>query len=269
MDRQYYIAHKGRKYGPLSVAELASRRLSDDMQAWHEDLPEWVPIASIEELRPYVQRAAATRTIFPPAQPWGDGRVPSAAVPPPQAAGWGPADGRLGGGATLPPPPSRSGGGRVKFLGVTTIVLAALGLLCCPFGILGAWVQSVPPEMEACLDVPTLRVGRTVVCGVLLLVSAPMLAAGVGLLRGRQWAIVVGSISSIVCLVTYLAAFVFECGFSYLPLANAAAAEDSDAAAAIMVTGLIVNGLTTVAGLAWHASSIAVLNSRSVRSSLR
>lgn len=269
MGIQYYIAHKGRKYGPLSLAELASRRLSDDMQAWREDLPDWVPIASIEELRPYVHHSAATRTTTPPAPPWGGSRAPTGAGQPLPEAGWGLAADGFGGGATIPPPPSPSGRGRVKFLGVTTVVLASLGLLCCPVGIAGVWLQSLPPEMEACVDVPSITIGRTVIHGVLLLMSVSMLAAGVGLLQGRRWAIVVGSLSSTVCLVTYVAAFVFECGFFYLPLMTAGAAEKSDEGTAIVLGGLIVNGLVTVAGLAWHASSLAILNSKIVRSYLR
>ena len=68
-QRAFHVAHKGRKFGPLSLADLSTRRLTEDMLVWSEGMPQWVPVSQIPELAPYVQHAAATRTSLPPGRP--------------------------------------------------------------------------------------------------------------------------------------------------------------------------------------------------------
>lgn len=255
-ERRFYVAHKARKFGPLSLAELASRRLTDDMQAWHEHLPEWVPITEIAELRPYVRSAAATRTIDPPSQSWGGGPRPGPAPPLPT------------GGGVAPPPPVQPVGGRVKFLGVTSIVLASLGLLCCPVSLFGTWTSTIPTDT---VNPFAIWLERTVTLSILLLVSIPMLAAGIGLVRGRRWARILGVISSLVCILTYFAMLVLDISFVYWPLLTAAGTPEADmpGGSAGLYAMISVGVFSPIAAMAWHVTTVALLNSATVRSSLR
>lgn len=255
-ERRFYVAHKGRKFGPLSLSELASRLLTDDMQAWHDRLPEWVPITEIDELRPYVRSAAAKRTIDPPSPSWGGGPRPGPAPPLPP------------GGGGLPPPPVRPVGGRAKFLGVTSIVLASLGLLCCPVSLFGTWFQTFPTDA---VDPFTVGLERSITLGILLLVSFPMLAAGIGLVQGRSWGRTLGMISSLVCMFTYFVMLVLDVVFLYWPLITSAGAADADlpGGSAGLYAGVALGVVISIAAMAWHVTTMVLLNSATVRSSLR
>ncbi len=275
--RKYFVAHNGRKYGPLSLTELSSRRLSDDMLAWCEGMPEWVPIAELPELAAYVRHAAASRMTAPPSPPvggatpgFGQTHAPQAVMP-----GIEPFPVVQTGARPAVPTPPAAPNGRVKFLGITSIVLASLGLLCCPLVLLGTvFGDSVDPAMQdivdpGVVDPGLVTFGRLVIHGLMFLVSIGMMVAGIGLLKHRRWAGVTGIVCSIVCLVTYLGGLLFECGFVQWPLMSWAAEEAAEEVMGMLVLGAVANGVAGLVGMAWHVVNIVMLNSAAVRSALR
>ena len=257
-ERRYYVAHKGRKHGPLSLVELASRRLTDDMQAWREDLPDWVPICEIEELRPFVRSAAASRIVDPPGQSWSGAARPYATPAQSDAAP-----------VLLPPLPAAPLASQVKFLGLTMIGLAGIGLLCCPLGLLGALNPPLSLTLHDVLDQRLVTGGRSAIHGILLCVSIVMLAAGIGLLRGRRWGRNVSLIASAACVATYLAAIAFDYCCVFLPLMQAVSQPDPDPSLVQHMPGLLLGNLYWLAGMLCHLINLAILNSATVHANLR
>lgn len=269
--RKYHIAHQGRKFGPLSLVELSSRRLSADMLVWCEGMPEWVPISTIAELRAYVHHATASHTVAPPtatsaAMPMtttsSSVRGNSTASPPPGAAP--PVA------PPQPPTPPTSGGGRIKFLGISMIVLGTLGLLCCPVSAVGTFFQELPADVAEVIDMPTFAVGRAIIFGLMTAVSIAMLTGGIGLLYRRRWAAVTCLIASIACLMTYLLAGILECSFLYVPLIGLAQDANADPKTVGVAIGMIASAaIVWMPGLIWHSVMIFLLNSKAVRQPLR
>lgn len=264
--RKYHVAHQGRKFGPLSLVELSSRRLSSDMLVWCEGMPEWVPISAIAELRGYVHHATTSHTVAPPTASNGAvpmtatssfrGNASSSSTPPSVAPAFVP---------PTPPTPPSGGAGRIKFLGISMIVLASVGLLCCPLSALGTITQ----EMPEVLDGQTIAVVHGVLYTCMVLVSIPLLIAGTGLLRGRRWAALTGTLSSVGCIVLNLAASAFDCGFVQLPLLNVMEhAGDREALGGLVIV-FMLGALATIAGIIWHTVMIFLLNSTIVRQNLR
>jgi len=267
-SRRYHIAHKSQKVGPLSLAELASRRLSSDMLVWCEGMPDWVPIGDLSEFRPYVHHATAPGVFAPPnrsirdyeplreartAQTSIDSAPPMSALPP----------------ASLPPPPNL-GRKRSLFLGIASIVLGSLGLACCPFSIAGTLFQPVPQQVAEGVDIPTFIAGRTTLYACMLIVSVPMIVAGIGLLYRRRWAAMTCAVSSMICLVAYLSAAVFETGIVHIPLLGMWPDVGGDPEARGFIIGFVSTAvMTMLGGVAWHATAFLLVNSAAVRSQLR
>ena len=261
--RKYHVAHQGRKFGPLSLVQLSSRRLSSDMLVWCEGMPEWIPVGDIPELRPYVHHATASHTVAPPTAPGASMPATSsfrgnatASRPPAAAPTFMPAQ---------PPMPSTRAGGRLKFVGVSMIVLGTLGLLCCPFSVYGAFIQEMPPDF----DNKTIAAMHAVIYSCLFLVSIPMLVAGIGLLRKRRWAAVTATISSIVVVLLYVIASAFDCGFVQLPYLRLMEDAGSNEEMVGFVIGMGIASLATIVGLIWHGVMVFLLNSKALRQSLR
>jgi hypothetical protein len=268
--RKYHVAHQGRKFGPLSLVELSSRRLSSDMLVWCEGMPEWIPVGDIPELRPYVHHATASHTVAPPtattAMPMTTasssvrGYATSAAspgIPVPFAP-------------SQPPMPQAGGGGRIKFLGISMIVLGTLGLLCCPVSAVGTFFQTQPVEMVDVIDMPTFAVGRAVVFSVMTAISIVMIAGGVGLLYRRRWAATTCLLSSIACLLTYLLTAALECSAYYLPLIGFARQAGAEPETVGFAVGFIASAAAAwVFGLICHSVMVFLLNSKAVRQNLR
>jgi len=261
--RKYHVAHQGRKFGPLSLVQLSSRRLSSDMLVWCEGMPEWIPIGDIPELRPYVHHATASHTVAPPTAPGASMPVTSsfrgnatASRPPAIAPTFMPAQ---------PPMPPMRATGRLKFVGVSMIVLGTIGLLCCPFSVYGAFVQEMPADFET----KTIMAVHAVIYSCLFLVSIPMLAAGIGLLRRQRWAAVTATISSIVVVLLYVVASAFDCAFVQLPYLRLMEDAGSSEEMVGVVIGMGIAAISTIVGMIWHGVMVVLLNSKVLRQSLR
>lgn len=265
--RKYHVAHQGRKFGPLSLVQLSSRRLSSDMLVWCEGMPEWIPIGDIPELRPYVHHATASHTVAPPTAPGASMPVssafrgninssPSAAAGPPSMP-------------PRPPAPPAGSPGRIKFLGITTIVLSCIGLLCCPvtFFAVVAVDQAAAGDGAATLSDAGWGILRNLLISGEIMVSIPMLAAGIGLLYRRRWAAVTMVFTSVTCILLNLGSSVLECLGGLPLLENAGSLEGGQEIGAFI--GFVVGMLAYLAGMIWHATAIFLLNSASVRQSLR
>ncbi len=106
MNEEWYCAIQGKRYGPISRADLEQwireGRVARTDLVWKEGMADWVQAAGVPELQPLFEEA-------PPA---------SVPVPP-------------------PPPPA----GLRPHRGVLILVLGILGLVfCCAFGI-AAWAM--------------------------------------------------------------------------------------------------------------------------------
>jgi len=268
--RKYHVAHQGRKFGPLSLVQLSSRRLSSDMLVWCEGMPEWIPVGDIPELRPYVHHATASHTVAPPtttsammpatsASSASRGKVtasPSAGAGPPSMP-------------PQPPAPPAGSLGRIKFLGITTIILSCVGLVCCPvtFFAVVAIDQAAAGDGAATLSDAGWGVVRNLLISGDILVSIPMLAAGIGLLYRRRWAAITTVFTSVTCILLNLGSSVIECLGGLPLLENAGSLEGGQEIGALV--GCIVGMLAYLAGMIWHATAIFLLNSASVRQGLR
>jgi hypothetical protein len=272
-DRKYHVAHSGRKFGPLSLAELSAKRLSHDMLVWCEGMPEWVAIAEIPELKPYVRHAAAARNVAPPAST-GMPMLPPAGVGP--AAATGPSVSTT---PTWPPPPPAAFAptGRLKFLAITTIVLASLGLLICPFNIWATLAGAVPGlgqledslDLDPVIDFDGIRIPQAIILIVLLLASLSMLIGGIGLLKRQRWAAMILIASSVFCILAHLSSFILNVGVLSWPLlmqiGNNAAAQ----VRGVLIGGVIGAALAAIAGVGWHITSLLLVNSAAVRQHLK
>jgi len=268
--RKYHVAHQGRKFGPLSLVELSSRRLSSDMLVWCEGMPEWVPISAIAELRAYVHHATASHTVAPPAATLAAPPMPATSSFPGKVTASPPAGAPPSLMPPPPPTPSSGGGGKVKFIAISMIVLGTLGLLCCPISAVGTFFQEMPVDVGDAIDISAFATGRAVVFGLTTAISVAMLAGGIGVLYRRRWGALTCLVASIACVVTYLLAALFECGFFYAPLTRLAQEADADPESVGFVIGFIASaGCAWIFGLIWHSIMIVLLNSKSVRESLR
>jgi len=263
--RKYHVAHQGRKFGPLSLVELSSLRLSSDMLVWCEGMPEWIPVGDIPELRPYVHHATASHTVAPPTAT----TVMPTTTASSSVRGYSPVAVPLGSVPSVAPPqppsPPVASSGKVKFMGISMIVLGTVGLLCCPLSVYGAFVQDMPPDFET----RTITAVHAVLYSCMFLVSIPMLIAGIGLLRRRRWAAVTGTVSSIVVIVLNLVTSAFDCGFVQLPYLRIMKEAGSNEEMVGFVIGICIASLATIAGMIVHCVMVFLLNSKSVRQSLR
>lgn len=239
------------------------------MLVWCEGMPEWVPIAEIPDLQPYVRHAAAARSVAPPA---GIG------VPRLQPAGVGPA---AAGGSVAPlaqafpppPPAAPAAAGRLKFLAISTIILGSLGLLICPFSV-GLNLAGPLPDLNALdsggdIDLERIRVPRALVFGCLLLASLPMLIGGIGLLKRKRWAPLLLIISSAVCIMAHLAGLSIDIGFFFLPVLRQAGFDALPEANGAFIGSLVGAALSMVFAVAWHITSLLLVNSAAVRQHLK
>ena len=90
----------------------------------------------------------------------------------------------------------------VKVLGVLFIVLGVMGLVVAAFlllaiGVAGGIVRSVADSADAAIALPILGLAGTGLAIFLSLLSAPGLVAGIGLLRFRPWARILGLVVAI------------------------------------------------------------------------
>lgn len=171
--RVYHVSHRGQRHGPFNRFELSARRLTDDMLVWRDGMAEWVPIGDLEELRPYVRHAAVTRTIVPPVVA-SDVKLTNQTMPPPPIVT-----------QQLPPAPHSIG---ATTIGILNIAFAALGLLCYPVLIFGNLISSGPnAPLADVLQRPELLRGQVVAFSLGLMLSAPLLISGIGLVRRKSW----------------------------------------------------------------------------------
>ncbi len=177
-ERTFYISHKGKKHGPFTIATLSSRHLSHDMLGWTDGMPDWLPIAEIPELAPYVRHAAVSRTTAPPRG--------LSSQPKPEPAG-GPVMPAVPQRSEIEPPPPRSV--LATTMGIFNIIFATLGLLCLPIVIFSDIAIDVPATdvVQEITMSATARTGRVVNSSVALVVSLLFLIAGIGLVRRRKW----------------------------------------------------------------------------------
>lgn len=276
--RKYHVAHHGRKFGPLSLVELSSRRLSHDMLVWCEGMPEWVPIGTLPELQPYVRHAAPARTVAPPTPGNTAGQSAagqSAAGPPARRAVSRPDPAAQPGGVWAagggPPPPPAGNTGRLSFVAITSIVLGGLGLVGCPLSGAG---QFLNPLTLGVADFVSLNrtvyiTLWTVLYSLFTFVSLAMVIAGIGLLRKCRWAATTSIVASVACLAGYLVAAVFQTFFVLLPVVAKAVDAGENPGLALVAGGLNLVAVAMVVGLVWHAVSIMLVNSPPVRAHLR
>jgi hypothetical protein len=252
-DRIYHIAHRGQRYGPLSRVELSARTLTHDMLVWREGMPEWIPIADVEELRPYVKHAANPRATIPPRSPGGR-RHSGPTIPPPIVVGP----------AALPPRSTAA-----TTIGVLNIVIASLTLLCWPVGILVNLVStSNGSPLSDVLQRPEVRYGQAVVLGLGMMIAVPMLIAGIGLVRRRNW----GRTMAVVCawcgLVLQAVYFIFMIFTAVLPLFEIAVELDDPATWGGAFGGLIGTVLGACGGVAYDVAVLFVMAKAAVKRSL-
>ena len=81
-DRSYHVSHNGQKFGPISGFELSRRRLTADMMIWWQGQPDWIPIADVPELAPYVTFTPVHPTMAPPRRGFVEASHTSTAPPP-------------------------------------------------------------------------------------------------------------------------------------------------------------------------------------------
>lgn len=200
--KTFYISHKGKKHGPFMLATLSSRHLSDDMLAWTEGMPEWLPIAEIPELASYVRHAPPSRTTAPPRglssnprpEPVSGPMIP--AVPP----------------TVQPEEPRPPRSGLATAMGIFNIIFSSLAMLGLPFLIFAEF--AIPTHQEGgtsgIIMSAEARLGRAISFGVALLIAVLFLIAGIGLVRRRRW----GRIMSIVAANASIFHLIGGCVFS-------------------------------------------------------
>jgi hypothetical protein len=191
--------------------------LTNDMLVWREGMTEWVPIGTIEELRPYVRHAAAGAGTAPPTlRPGADVRPPASVSVPPVPVPGDP--------APIAVPASQL----ATTIGRINIVLGTLGLLVWPLSLMTEPVDEVVVANAAILAVrPGARGVDTVLTVLGVLVSVPLLAAGLGLVRRRAWGRVVAIASACLCLLLQLAIVAFTIGYLLLPMLASAVDHDT------------------------------------------
>ena len=253
--RVYHVTQRGRRYGPLSRVELSTRVLTNDMLVWREGMTEWVPIATIEELRPYVRHAAAAAGTAPPIlRLAGDAQSPEIVSLPPVPVPVEPK-----------PVPSRL----AKTIGMLNIGLGCLGLVLWPlFLVLGAPEETAVDGTTVVVVRPGVRLGNSVLTATWLVVSVPLLAAGIGLVRRRAWGRVATIASAWSCLLLQLAILALTIGSILSPTVAATAEADlarsSGGAIGGVLAGLVV---TTVSG-AYQVWLLVAMRSEAVKDSL-
>lgn len=94
----------------------------------------------------------------------------------------------------------------VKVLGVLYIAFSAFGVMAAVFlmmalGVAGGIVGTAADPSDAAIALPIIKLGGTALVGYLLIVSLPGLAAGVGLLKYRGWARILGIVLSVMNLI--------------------------------------------------------------------
>ena len=107
------ISRDGQEMGPYSVEEV-KRYLADGLLlssdlAWHEGMPDWVPLTEIEGINAITSAVPPPRVAVPP--PRVAAPPPSVAAPPPSVAAPPPS-------VAAPPPSDGSGIGSGVFIGV-------------------------------------------------------------------------------------------------------------------------------------------------------
>jgi len=257
----YYVGHKGRRFGPLTLAELTARRLTHEMLIWHSGLSDWRPILEVEEFRHFVvgSVAAVPRSLGrPPDRGPSPGPVcalhEQPVAPPP-----------------LPPPVVTVAVGRRRLMlvAIVTLVLACLGLVGCPLAIVAGLGLPWPEFLESSVDPWTITLIRTVLHVVMFMVSVAMLIAGLGLLQRRRWGAVVAVVTSVVCVACGLTGLALECGVVQGPLQDVLdRGIDGGLPLGLWLTMSGINATNGLASVVWHATSLALLGSRAVRGAL-
>ncbi|OQY95138.1 MAG: hypothetical protein B6D37_06440 [Sphingobacteriales bacterium UTBCD1] len=54
MLQKYFLIKNGIKYGPYSIEQLKSFKLSEHDLIWREGLPDWVKVSQLEEVAGYL-----------------------------------------------------------------------------------------------------------------------------------------------------------------------------------------------------------------------
>jgi|LakMenEpi03Aug12_release.lakeMendotaPanAssembly.Ray.scaffolds.fasta_scaffold120267_1 hypothetical protein len=237
-QRVYHVMQRGRRYGPLSRVELSTRVLTNDMLVWREGMTEWVPIGTIDELRPYVRHAAAGAGTAPPTfRPGAEVQPPASVSVPPVPV---PGD---------PAPIAVSASQLATTIGRINIVLGILGLVVWPLALMTEPVDEVVVANAAIIAVrPGARIVDTALTVLGVLVSVPLLAAGLGLVRRRVWGRIVAIASACSCLLLQLAIVAFTFGYLLLPML--ASAVDQDTLGTIV--GYLARSMVTCGYHAWQ-----------------
>lgn len=257
--RQYHVGHEGRQVGPLSLLQLSQRRLTDDMVVWIEGTPDWVPIMSVQELAPYVQRTITRTPTLPPPTVRRGGAVRQPVLPPPP-----PIPNPTPPVARPPegPPPS----GLVKTLGILHVVLAAAGILLAPVPAI-IWSLEREGPLAEVIDYPAFWGGQLIFMVASFLLSLLLLFAGIGLLKRRQNGRSLSLVYGIAGIVLTLAATIFNVFGVVLPLMDVAELLGTEEAEATALGYAILSALGMCGGV-YHIVTLVVMNLRSVKDSL-
>ncbi len=268
-ERRYHVAHRGRKFGPFTLAQLTTRNLADDMAVWYEGLPEWVPITELEELRDYVRNTPPLRTTAPPIAPGtGISQAASQTERREPASPEAPA-------LVLPPLPVDASGaasrspvfGLPKTLALLQIVFGTLGLLCGP--LLALWFitgeQVGPPEFVAIVQQSHVVVFQVVMAGLGFLLSGTMLAAGVLMLMGKAWGRRLGVAVAVTSIILWLISSMGNCSLISYPIWQLARVSESPEAVGVAIGGIVGGAIGGIIALAYQAVMLILLNRKSVK----
>lgn len=257
--KQYHIGHDGRRFGPLSLVQLSQRRLTDDMMVWIEGSVDWVPIMSVAELTPYVQRTAIRTPSAPPPLVRHGRRTQPVPIPPPPVSG-----------PPIPPsgptiqasPPSRL----VKAMGIIHIVLGVTGFLLAPVPAV-LWALEREGPIAEVIDYPAFWGGQLAFMVASFLLSLLLLFAGISLLKrkhnGRSLSIVYGVAGIVLTLVSTI----FNVFCVVLPLLDVAEQLGTDEAQATAIGYAMISSLGMCGGI-YHVLVLVIMNLRSVKDSL-
>lgn len=251
-DIRYMVAHNGREFGPLTLRELANRRLTSDMLVWHEGVVDWVPIADVPELQPYV-RAAAVSTIAPPPPGGGSvnasyGRGMEFVFPP----------------VTKAPPKEPSSSTSALIIGIVNLCTAALATcVLAPLNVLGYFAFIDGPQPSA-----TIKLVGIILLAVWGLLTLIQFLSGVGLLLQRRWGRVLGIIYAYGALTGTLASTILWLDQIVVPfwkiIEDIPPAEQTG-----LLVGMVIRGVLIILTVAALLTEIVFLYRRAMIDRLR
>lgn len=248
----FHVSHRGVRHGPFSRVDLSARSLTHDMLVWREGMAEWVPIAEVPELRPYVKHVTTLRTTVPPRGPAPRPQevpVPVIVPPPPPA----------------PPPRSVA----ATTIGITHIVIASLTMICWPLAIVGTLAGNDPAgPLADVLGRPLVRSGQIASLGLGFVLAVPMLIAGIGLVRRRSWGRLIAIFGACFGLALQVVSFIFMLVAAVLPLAEIAAELEDPNLMGGAFGVLIGTVLGSCGGVIYDAVVLFVMGNASVKRSL-